>query len=103
MATGLPVLGIHSVGVGDIIVDGETGFLSSQDQAAFASKMTRLCLDRPLRQKMGAAARAAAEKYDIERTTNVIIAQYERLVFGAIPRHRGLGYRLRSMVERFRR
>ncbi|MEW6094062.1 MAG: glycosyltransferase, partial [Chloroflexota bacterium] len=68
MASGLPALGIHSVGVSDTIEDGITGYLSRNDLAAFAAKMTRLCLDKPLRRKMGDAARKASEKYDIERT-----------------------------------
>jgi len=34
MATGLPVLGIQSVGVGDTVEDGITGFLASENQAA---------------------------------------------------------------------
>ncbi len=102
MASGLPALGIHSVGVGDTIEDGVTGFLARNDPSAFAAKMTRLCLDKSLRKKMGAAARKASEKYAIERTTKILFAHYERLVFEAGRRHRGLRYRVRTLVERFR-
>jgi 1,2-diacylglycerol 3-alpha-glucosyltransferase len=102
MATGLPTLGIHSVGVGDTVEDGVTGFLSRNDPAAFSAKLTRLCLDKSLRRKMGAAARKASEKYSIERTTQTMLAQYERLVFDGYKRKRGLRYRVRSLVERFR-
>jgi 1,2-diacylglycerol 3-alpha-glucosyltransferase len=102
MATGLPALGIHSVGVGDTIEDGRTGFLTSQTQAAFAAKLTRLCLDRDLRRIMGSAAREASNKYAIENTLQVMQAHYERLVFAALPRRRSLGSRIRSLVEKLR-
>lgn len=102
MATGLPVLGIRSVGVGDTIQDGITGLLSSEDQAAFAAKMTRLCLDRELRHKMGQAARKASEIYAIERTTQTMLEHYKHLVYRAAPRKRGLIVRLQSILEKFR-
>jgi 1,2-diacylglycerol 3-alpha-glucosyltransferase len=102
MATGLPALGVHSVGVGDTIEDGKTGFLASQSQAAFAAKLTRLCLDRNLRHKMGQAARKASNKYAIEHAIQTMTAHYEHLVFAALPRKRSLRSRIRSLVERLR-
>jgi 1,2-diacylglycerol 3-alpha-glucosyltransferase len=102
MATGLPTLGIHSVGVGDTIEDGVTGFLARNDTAAFTAKMTRLCLDQSLRKRMGTAASKTSEKYAIERTNKVMLAHYERLVFEAGKRKRGLRYRLHSLLERIR-
>ncbi len=85
MAAGLPVLGIHSVGVGDIVEDGSTGLLSSHDLAAFTAHMARLCVDADLRLKLGNAARQAAEKYAIERTTQMMLERYQRLVEAAAP------------------
>ncbi|MGA2490836.1 MAG: glycosyltransferase, partial [Anaerolineales bacterium] len=102
MATGLPVLGIHSVGVGDIVEDGVTGLLSSQDQAAFAALLTRLCMDSNLRRNMGLAAQKASDKYAIEHTTQIMLNRYERLITEFAPHHRGLGYRFRNMVEKLR-
>jgi 1,2-diacylglycerol 3-alpha-glucosyltransferase len=102
MATGLPVLGIHSVGVGDTVEDGVTGFLSRPDQAAFAAKLTRLCLDGDLRARMSREARRVSEKYAIERTTEIMLTHYERLVSEAAPRRHSLSARLRSLVERLR-
>jgi glycosyltransferase involved in cell wall biosynthesis len=102
MVSGLPALGIHSVGVSDTIEDGITGYLSRNDLAAFTAKMTRLCLDRSFRRKMGAAARKASEKYDIERTIKTMLAHYEALVFDGHQRRRGLQYRFSSLLERFR-
>ncbi len=102
MATGLPVLGIQSVGVGDTVEDGITGFLSSPDQAAFAALLTRLCLDADLREKMGAAARKVSRKYAIEHTTQVMLERYERLLLEFAPHRRGLGYNLRNLLEKLR-
>jgi len=43
MASGLPVLGIQSPGVGDTIQEGVTGFLAPQeDLAMFTAKMVKL-------------------------------------------------------------
>jgi 1,2-diacylglycerol 3-alpha-glucosyltransferase len=102
MATGLPVLGIHSVGVGDTVEEGVTGFLARQDQAAFAAKLTHLCLDHDLRHKMGLAARKASEQYAVERATQIILLHYRRLVSEAAPRKRNLAFRIRSVIERLR-
>ena len=99
MASGLPALGIHSVGVGDTVMDGKTGFLASQNQAAFAAKLTRLCLDRSLRQRMGNAARKTSEKYAIERTIQVMLFHYERLILEGRSHRRSLRSRLRTLVE----
>lgn len=103
MGAGLPVMGIESVGVGDTVENHVTGLLAREDQASFAAKLTRLCLDASLRKKMGEASRLASEKYAIERTTQIMLSHYERLVFEAGPRQHTLGVRLRSIIERVRR
>src|SRR5574339_978192 len=45
MGAGLPTMGIESVGVGDTVQDGVTGFLATNDMPSFTAKLTRLCLD----------------------------------------------------------
>jgi len=102
MASGLPVLGIDSVGVGDTVEPGVTGLLSSNDPAAFASMMTRLCLDAELRHILSLGARKASKKYAIEYTTQTMLEYYQRLVNKAVPRKRGLRYRIRSLMELIR-
>ena len=102
MGAGLPVMGIHSPGVGDTVEDGVTGFLSTEDLPAFTAKLTRLCLQNQLRQKMGRAARKASKKYDIELTTRIMLGHYEKLTSG--PRQKKLDWeeRLLVILERFR-
>jgi 1,2-diacylglycerol 3-alpha-glucosyltransferase len=99
MAASLPVVGIHSVGVGDIVRDEVTGLLARDDPAAFAAKLTRLCLNAELRQEMGRAGRKESEKYAIEQTSAVMISHYERLSVEGKARKHGLSFRLRSFLE----
>jgi 1,2-diacylglycerol 3-alpha-glucosyltransferase len=101
MGAGLPVLGIHSPGVSDTVEDGLTGFLTQEDAATFAVKMTRLVTEGELRRKMGAAAREASSSYAIERTIQLMLKHYERLFQEAEPRHRGLRFRIRTFLEQF--
>ncbi len=100
MAAGLPVLGIHSAGVGDTVLDGRTGLLSSENLPAFTAKMTQLCLDPTLRRSLGQHARQQAEHYAIERTTQIMLQHYENLIYNA-RRRRGLRHQLRNIMERF--
>jgi 1,2-diacylglycerol 3-alpha-glucosyltransferase len=102
MAAGLPALGIHSVGVGDTILDNVSGLLSSNDLPAFTAKLTRLCLDADLRQKMGAAARKHAERYDIRRTSQAMLSHYERLAEESGPRRRTLTQQVKSFIKGFK-
>ena len=102
MGAGLPIMGIHSPGVGDTVEDGKTGFLSTKNLPAFTAKLTRLCVQNELRHEMGAAARKASKKYDIERTTQMMLEHYEKLASG--PRHQKLDWedRLLNILEHFR-
>ncbi len=101
MAAGLPVIGIDSPGVGDIIENSKTGFLTTQDLASFTAKLTRLCLDASLRKQMGEAARQASTRYAIERTTKTMLEQYERLVYASRPHRENWEVRLRGLLEKF--
>jgi 1,2-diacylglycerol 3-alpha-glucosyltransferase len=102
MGAGLPVMGIYSPGVGDSVEDGISGYLSTEDLPAFTAKLTRLCLDQGLRQKMGDVARQASTRYAIERTTQIMLEHYNRLVYNFRPRQRRWEVRLRGLLERFR-
>jgi glycosyltransferase involved in cell wall biosynthesis len=101
MATGLPVLGIDSPGVGDSISDRETGLLATNDLASFAAKMTYLCTDGALRKRMGLAAREASEQYDISRTTKIMLSHYMRLCENTKPIKRSFDERLQAVLEEF--
>jgi glycosyltransferase involved in cell wall biosynthesis len=101
MGVGLPVMGVHSAGTSDIVEEGKTGFLSTEDVAAFTAKLTYLCLHPSLRKAMGAAAREASRQYDIERTTQILLEHYSRLMQSTKPLKKSLDERLMSVLEEF--
>jgi glycosyltransferase involved in cell wall biosynthesis len=103
MGAGLPVMGIHSAGTSDIVEDGKTGFLSTEDVAAFTAKLTYLCLHPSLRKAMGAAAREASNQYDIERTTKILLGHYTRLLHSTKPLKKSFDERLMTVLEEFLR
>ena len=101
MASGLPVLGITSPGVGDTVEDGVTGLLSSNDPMVFTAKMMRLCLDGGLRKRMSQASLAVASRYSIDHTGAIMLSHYERLVNQTEGRRHGIGYTIRKAWESF--
>ncbi len=103
MGAGLPVMGIHSAGTSDIVEDGETGFLSTEDVAAFTAKLTYLCLHPELRRQMGLAAFEASKAYDIERTTKILLDHYTRLTQSTKPLKKSFDERLMTVLEEFLR
>jgi glycosyltransferase involved in cell wall biosynthesis len=79
MAAGLPVVasaaGVH----GDIIVDGQTGFLAT-DAAAWIAALRRLHSDPSLRAKMGAAGRQrVVENYSVAATFAKMLRSLETI------------------------
>ena len=101
MGAGLPILGIHSPGVGDTIEDGVTGFLTDEDPIAFAVKMTRLVTESDLRRKMGAAAYDASQEFAIERTSQLMLGHYQRMADSDRPERSDLANRTRDFLEQF--
>src|SRR5258706_4076025 len=101
MATGLPVVGIHSPGVSDSIIDGVTGLLSTNDIAAYTAKLTYLCMHKNLQKELGAQALKDSEQYSIERTTKIMLSHYNRLLQNTKPVKQKLDERLRDILEEF--
>ncbi|MFN3491650.1 MAG: glycosyltransferase, partial [Anaerolineales bacterium] len=101
MGAGLPVMGIDSVGVGDIVQDGITGFLSTHDLAAFAAKLTRLCLDPALRAKMSQSAHRASSVYDIKRTTKTMANHYQAVIKKSKKKKLNWSAKLQKLLQEF--
>lgn len=80
MAAGLPAVGVVSPGVGDIIRNGETGFLTTESASEFAARMLDLARDRGLRERMSATARAVSAEYDIRPMADLLLERYEGLI-----------------------
>ena len=101
MATGLPIVGIDSPGIGDSVTDGVSGLLSTQDIASFTAKLTLLCLDRNLQKRLGAEAQKASGQFSIERTTKIMLGHYSRLTQNTKPVKQSLDERLMAILEEF--
>lgn len=101
LASGLPVVGIQSPGVGDTIEDGVTGFLApEEDLAAFTAKLSRMVTDHETRQKMSQQAIDTSKIYSIENTTQIMIDRYQKLYLDYAGRKRGI---LQRIIKPFRR
>jgi 1,2-diacylglycerol 3-alpha-glucosyltransferase len=103
MSVGLPIMAIDAAGTSDLVEDGKTGFLSTEDLSAFTARLTYLCLHPDLRKEMGLAACKASEQYDIELTTKTLLGHYIRLAQNTRPLKRSLDERLMSVLEEFMR
>jgi 1,2-diacylglycerol 3-alpha-glucosyltransferase len=101
MAAGLAVLGIDAPGTGDIIEDGITGLITSNDLAVFTAKLVLLSTNHELRRAMGKQAIVSSMKYDIQTTTSILLDHYLELVEKAKRRHRSPRYKLARFFDRF--
>lgn len=100
MGAGLPVMGIHSVGVGDVVEDGVTGLLANHELSAFTAKLTLLCLDKNLRKQMSITAKKMSYKYAIGQVTKTLISKYKKIMHGFQPRKNSWRARLYRLAER---
>lgn len=79
-AAGLPAIGVRSPGVGDIVEDGVTGFLTPEDAGAFAARMVEIATDRGLRERLASAASTTAGRYDVRIMAEKLLGHYQRLI-----------------------
>lgn len=101
LASGLPVIGIQSPGVGDTVEDGVTGLLApEEDLAVFTAKLSRIVTDRDMRIKMSQQAKEAAKIYAIENTTQIMSDRYQKLYFEYVGRKRGIFHRITQPFRR---
>ena len=94
MAAGLPVLGMDAPGSRDIIEDGISGFITSDDVAVVTAKLVYLSTNHEQRKKMGKQAYQISTKYDIQTTTGALLEHYQQLVEGRKPRKKGPIYKV---------
>jgi glycosyltransferase involved in cell wall biosynthesis len=80
MAAELPVVASNVGGLGELVVDGETGVLVPPgDPEALAEALGRLIGDRELRRRLGAAGRARAERlFDLDAFRLAHLDLYDR-------------------------
>jgi 1,2-diacylglycerol 3-alpha-glucosyltransferase len=101
MAAGLPALGIDAPGTTDVIEDGITGLVATDDLAVFTAKLVFLATNHEVRREMGKQAAQASRKYDIQTTTDILLRHYQELVESARHRHKSPRYKLARLLDRF--
>jgi glycosyltransferase involved in cell wall biosynthesis len=81
MAAGAPVLASAVGGLPEVVEDGVTGLLTSNDPADVAKSVRRLLDDRSLAARLaGCARKNVEEKFSIEHMVNDTIRVYERIL-----------------------
>lgn len=89
MASGLPVLGINSPGVGDSVIDGQTGYIvADEDLAAFTAKMVRLVTEHDERRRRGEQARVSVDQFSLDHTVQLMLERYKTVIAQASGRKR---------------
>ncbi len=80
LASGLPVVGLDTAWIRYAVQPGVNGMLAAPKVEALAGAWAALSEQEALRARLAEGARAASERYDVHRTTALMLAHYERLV-----------------------
>jgi 1,2-diacylglycerol 3-alpha-glucosyltransferase len=81
MYSGLPIVAVRATGAVDMVEDGKTGFLVSEDEKEFGEAAQKLIDDENLRKKIGEEAKKIArEKYTSEVCAKKMIEVYKRAI-----------------------
>jgi glycosyltransferase involved in cell wall biosynthesis len=82
-AAGLPVLGVESPGVSEIVTHDTSGLLCSADPQEFAEQILRAASEPGLMARLRTGAADVALTHDITPSTARLIESYERLLASA--------------------
>jgi glycosyltransferase involved in cell wall biosynthesis len=81
LASGLPVLAARAGAAGEVVDEGETGFLYEPgSEAALVAAVRKIVSDDDLRARMGRKARASAERRDWKTSTRTLRGYYEQVL-----------------------
>ena len=81
MANGAPVVASRVGGLPEIVEDGVTGLLTSNDPQDIARTIQHLLSDRPLADRLASQARARVErKFSVDHMVNETLRVYERVL-----------------------
>jgi len=80
MATGLPVVAVNAGALGELVRDGENGFLAGPgDAAGMAARLDQLCGEPAMRRAMAAASARIAVVHDRDRCLTAWESLYRAL------------------------
>ncbi len=80
MASELPIVAVRAIGSRDVILNGENGFLSSDNVDDFSQKTLKLIDDENLRKKMSEKAKNRARYFSIENSTRKMLSLYKKII-----------------------
>ncbi|EKE15518.1 MAG: glycosyl transferase group 1 [uncultured bacterium] len=81
MYSGLPVVAVRATGVEDLVMDGASGFLVSENEKEFASAVEKLASDKELRKRFSEnAKKIAMENYVSSVCAKKMIEIYEKTI-----------------------
>jgi glycosyltransferase involved in cell wall biosynthesis len=92
MASGLPIVGLFSEGVCDLVTHGCTGLLDIQrpreeeQVASYREQLMYLAHDHASRHTMGRLAQAAAQRYSWFQAMDCLVQGYREVVENTLPR-----------------
>jgi len=81
-AAGLPVLGIESPGVSEIVTPGISGLMCGEDSREFAEQIGRVAADPKLMERLCVGAADVARAHAIGTSTARLLGVYEGLIAG---------------------
>jgi glycosyltransferase involved in cell wall biosynthesis len=77
MGAGLPCVAVGEYGPGEVVIDGEPGFVVPFDEQRFAEATAELLTDRHLRHRIARAAQQHASDFDPLLAGDAMLAAYE--------------------------
>ena len=82
LASGIPAIGYKLDGTPEVVIDGETGYVTApQDIEAVAARSRELLTDPELRRRMGKKGRELVlERFDWRRMADILEKEYYRLL-----------------------
>lgn len=78
--SGLPVIGMKSQGMIDLIQDGENGYLADPDTDEYVEKMKAILSDKKKRKEMSKKSVEMSQKFTIENAAKCYISVFEKVM-----------------------
>lgn len=79
MASGVPIVGINAPGAQDVVISGQNGILTNDNEIEFSQAIQTLLLNPLQQEKMGKQAKLKAEEFSAAAQAKKLEALYSRL------------------------